>query len=104
MRLVSLLARAVFGIALLLLAACGPEAPSTSIQPTAGNEPTARPASTTAAIAAEERPRPSGVTPLPDPTLATLPTDAPVAVVAGDPREQGDPAAPITIVEYSDFQ
>lgn len=104
MRLAFPFARVAFGIALLLLAACGPEAPSTGTQPTVGNEPVVRPTSTTVAIAAEERPRPSGVTPLPEPTLAAPPTEASVAVAAGDPREQGDPAAPITIVEYSDFQ
>lgn len=42
------------------------------------------------------------------PTMAKLPTDAAQAASAGqpagDPRSLGDPNAPITIVEYGDYQ
>ncbi len=42
------------------------------------------------------------------PTMAKLPTGAaqaaPASQPAGDPRSLGDPSAPITIVEYSDYQ
>ncbi|NWG21573.1 MAG: DsbA family protein [Chloroflexi bacterium] len=86
------------GAALLLaLTACGPEAPqATGPAPTASRLlPTSvqRPA-------ADDRPRPSGVTPVP-PTPGTV-VDR--AASGDDPRALGDPAAPVTIVEYSDFQ
>jgi protein-disulfide isomerase len=66
-------------LALVLLAACGPEAPPRSNRQ-GGVEPL----------------RPSGVTVVPE-TGANTPA-------AADPRSLGDPNAPITLIEYSDFQ
>ncbi|HWQ11845.1 MAG TPA: hypothetical protein VNL77_03545 [Roseiflexaceae bacterium] len=69
-------------IAALIVAACGPKAPPRAAR--------------TAATPGTERLRPSGVTVVPAPAPQTTP--------AGDPRAMGDPNAPITVVEYSDFQ
>lgn len=68
-------------LAILALAACGPEAPPRAARPTAPPD--------------DGRMRPSGVTVVPA-AGSTAPS--------GDPRALGDPNAPITIVEYSDFQ
>lgn len=66
----------LLGVAtLLLVASCGPEAPSRADRATF--EPT-RPQPTSAAVPAAEQ--------------------------GDDPRAIGDPNAPITVVEYSDFQ
>lgn len=80
---------------LALLAACGPEAPQ-AVDPPSG--------ATRQAIGARptdsERPRPSGVTPVAAPTDGSEGAANP----GDDPRAQGDPNAPIVVVEFSDFQ
>lgn len=77
---------AVLAAALLLaLAACGREAP-----PRAAGAPTAgRPGPTSA-----KQPG----------TGASAATSLPANQTGGDPRALGDPGAPITIIEYSDYQ
>lgn len=80
----------LFWLPALLLAACGPEAPPRAAAPTsrpAGAQPTvgltmARPA--------------AGQPAAPDPTQADQATL--------DPRAIGDPSAPITVIEYGDYQ
>jgi len=95
------LRRALLTILLLLIAACGPEAPqATDPRPVATRQAiVVRPSPSDA-----ERPQPSGVTPIPAPT--SIPDDPPVSEPApsDDPRAQGAPDAPITVVEFSDFQ
>lgn len=71
-------------LAALLIPACGPEAPPRAARP---------------ATPADTRMRPSGVTAVPAPAE---PRDATVA--SADPRSLGDPRAPITVYEFSDFQ
>ncbi len=86
---------------LLFVAACGPEVPqATDPRPTATRQAiVARPSPSDA-----DRPRPSGVTPVPTPTA--IPDDPPVSqpALSDNPRVQGAPDAPITVVEFSDFQ
>jgi protein-disulfide isomerase len=74
-------------VAALLAAACGPEAPPRAARPTSAPN--------------TERMRPSGVTVVP---AATAEQPAGTAAANRDPRSLGDPNAPITVVEYSDFQ
>jgi protein-disulfide isomerase len=69
----------------LLLVSCGAEAPP--------RLPEANPAP------AGERMRPSGVTVVPAPAPAGAETQS-----NADPRSLGDPNAPITVIEYADFQ
>ncbi len=87
-------------LALALLAACGPEAPQASDPPAAATRQPVVALPTATRPTDSERPRPSGVTPVP------APTDVPESPVApdDDPRAQGDPDAPIVVVEFSDFQ
>jgi protein-disulfide isomerase len=76
-------------LVLLLAVACGPEAPQRTAAPTAASP--------------SDRLRPSGVTVVP--ALASAAEASPDGATAnGDPRSQGDPDAPITVVEFSDFQ
>ncbi len=80
---------------LAFLAACGSEAPQV-VEPPSG--------ATRQAVGARptdsERPHPSGVTPIPASTDVSESAANPV----DDPRAQGDPDAPIVVVEFSDFQ
>ena len=84
----------VLVIATLLVAACGPEMAT----PTPADEVAAKPSSPTEV--------PVGETPVTDPTAAgeepepagELPADA------EDWHVLGSPDAPVTIIEYSDFQ
>ncbi|MGQ9548192.1 MAG: DsbA family protein [Roseiflexus sp.] len=84
-----------------LIAACGPEVPqAVDPPPTATRQVVVvRPSPSDA-----ERPRPSGVTPTLEP--AAIPDNTPVSEPArsDDPRSQGAFDAPITVVEFSDFQ
>ncbi|WP_232280068.1 DsbA family protein [Roseiflexus castenholzii] len=92
-------------IALALLVACGPEAPQAIDPPSVTRQavvalPTATRQTVVVRPTDSERPRPSGVTPVPAPT--DVPERAPS--FDGDPRTMGDPDAPIVVVEFSDFQ
>ena len=71
-------------LAALIIAACGPEAPPRAARSTP--------------IPGPGRLRPSGVTVVPAPAPAGQ--DA----AGEDARSQGDPGAPITVIEYGDFQ
>lgn len=81
-------------VVMLLLVACGAEAPPRTVrsQPAPAQPPTSAPEPVTL------------------PTLSIAATALPAAPAADsaapadDPRGLGDPNAPITVVEYSDFQ
>jgi protein-disulfide isomerase len=89
----------VLVIATMLVAACGPEMAT----PTPADEVAAKPSSPTEEATGEA---PAGETPAASPTAAgeeperagELPVDA------DDWHVLGSPDAPVTIVEYSDFQ
>lgn len=87
-------------MALALLAACGPEAPQTTDPPAAATRQAIVALPTATRPTDSERPRPSGVTPVP--TSTDVPEPAPNP--GDDPRTQGNPDAPIVVVEFSDFQ
>jgi len=81
----------------LLLAACAPGA----VQPPPK-------AAATAVIPAEATAVPSPITPTAQPTGAPTPTPTPAAIIpAGQNPDgafyRGDPHAPVTLIEYSDF-
>ena len=92
-------------IAALIVAACGPQA---SPEPTA--TPTSLPTDTPAPTATPTPPPPTD-TPAPTATSTLAPTAMPAAMAEvpmgftkdGQPY-RGDPDAPVTLVEYSDFQ
>jgi protein-disulfide isomerase len=67
---------------LLVVAACGPEAPPRAARPAA--------------------PAPTPLIPQPTPQQVAPAADTPAA--PDNPRALGDPAAPITVVEFSDYQ
>ncbi|MFQ3632412.1 thioredoxin domain-containing protein [Roseiflexus sp.] len=104
-RLTGALYAALALMALALLAACGPEAPQAIDPPATATRQAIVVLPTATRPTDSERPRPSGVTPAPAPTDVpdSAPTDSdPTA--DSDPRTQGDPDAPIVVVEFSDFQ
>jgi protein-disulfide isomerase len=83
--------------ALLLLAACGPVQPEiTTTAPAAAapsnGTPTPSPQSSAAGAAAEQEPRYAGAVP------------TPVSLGGDVAASLGDPAAPVTIVEFTDYQ
>lgn len=91
--------------ATLVLASCGEYAPPTPTRSVAEARqterallgvPTLEPAPTGAAGAAAPSPRPA---PTEDPGVAAL-----LTIPADDPRAMGSPDAPVTIIEYSDFE
>jgi protein-disulfide isomerase len=97
-------------LGLLLLVACGSEAPPRA---TDASEPAAAVVPTTPAVAPAVAPAPATQAPIPDRmrpsgvTTVPAPTPEPVTappVAARDPRSLGDPRAPITVYEFSDFQ
>ena len=80
----------LFALLALLAASCGREAQPRADQsavPPSASQPTSAPKATPAPAASQ-------------PT-ASPPEDG---TSAGDPRAQGDPAAPITVIEYGDYQ
>ncbi|MDW8147411.1 MAG: DsbA family protein [Roseiflexaceae bacterium] len=82
-------------IMLALLAACGSEAPRATNSSLAATRQAA-----VARPTGGERPRPSGVTPV----LAPTGVSESAVNLDDDPRVQGNPNAPIVVVEFSDFQ
>ena len=105
-------------IFILLLAACSPPGGDAAPEATAVLEPTQPTAAVTPTLAATDAPPTTA--PKPDeptavPTEEPIPTEAPVveevvvetAVVSGRTEEgaffYGDPNAPITLTDYSDF-
>ncbi|MBO9340722.1 MAG: DsbA family protein [Roseiflexus sp.] len=92
---------ALLTVLLLIVAACGPEAPqATDLRPTAIRQAVVvRPSPSDAA-----RPRPLDVTPIPASTVVPGNTQVSEPAPSDDPRAQGAPDAPITVVEFSDFQ
>ncbi len=86
----------VLVVVALLVAACGPEmaTPTPSVVGDTESPPTSAPASETAA----PEPSPSDTEDVKPPSSGESPVDA------GDWRVLGSPDAPVTIVDYSDFQ
>ena len=86
----------VLMVVALLVAACGPEmaTPTARVASDAESSPTTAPAGETA----EPEPSASEAEEVESPTPAELPVDA------DDWHVLGSPDAPITIIEYSDFQ
>jgi protein-disulfide isomerase len=84
----------VLVVATLLVAACGPEmvTPTPADEAAAAEAPTTAPVGETTTEAQEEAPTEEPA------SAAELPVDA------DDWRVLGAPDAPVTIVEYSDFQ
>ena len=80
----------LFALMVLLAAACGREAQPRAAQsavPPSASQPTSPPMATPAPAASQPAAR-----------------AAEDGTSAGDPRAQGDPAAPITVIEYGDYQ
>lgn len=92
----------------LLVAACGAEAPPRVARaaPTPSPYATRTPTPVTLpTLAIDPTALAEPAEPIPTALVAVESTvTAPDAVAQGDPRSLGDPNAPITIVEYSDFQ
>jgi len=86
-------------IALTLLVACGPESPQVTAPPA-----TATRQAVVARPTDSERPRPSGVTPIPASPDASDDASESAPNLTDDPRTLGSPDAPIVVVEFSDFQ